>query len=60
MPVPMMPAAKRAKANSPAIGRSACAACAEFWMSVNPALCRVTAVVSTMKKATRLEKPMPR
>ena len=31
MPVPMMPAANSAKANSPAIGRKASAASAELW-----------------------------
>ena len=36
MPVPMMPEANSAKANSPPIGRSASAACAELWMSVMP------------------------
>ncbi len=55
-----MPAANSRKANSPAMGRSAVAASAEVWMVVMPCTCSVTAVVRMMKKATRLEKPMPR
>jgi hypothetical protein len=58
-PVPMMPRLNRAKANSPAMGRRAEAAWAEVSICVMPCAPRVTAVVSMMKNATRLEKPMP-
>ena len=55
----MMPAANSTNANSPAIGRSACAACADDSMSVMPALCSVTAVVSMIENAIRFENVMP-
>ena len=42
----MMPSAKIANANSPAIGRSASAACAEVWMLVMPCMLSVTAVAT--------------
>ena len=45
-PVPMMPAANSVNAKSPAIGRSASAACADDVMFWTPAVCRLTAAVS--------------
>ena len=55
----MMPRLNSMKAKLPAMGRNASAACDEVWMSVRPWMFNVTAVVSTMKNATRLENPMP-
>src|SRR5712671_1443418 len=59
-PIPMMPAANRAKVKTPAIGRSASAAWAEVWISVIPCACNVAAVVMMMNRLIRLENPMPR
>ena len=55
----MMPRLNKTKANSPAIGRNACAASAEVAISVMPAVCSVTAVVRTMKNEITLENAMP-
>ena len=55
----MMPMLNRMKANSPAIGLRASAACSVDWTSVWPLACSVAAVVSMMKKATRFDMPMP-
>jgi hypothetical protein len=55
----MTPRLNRAKASGPAMGRRASAAWAVVAMSRTPAACRVTAVVSMMKKATRFENAMP-
>ena len=44
------PAAKTAKANSPAIARNACAAWAEVWISVTPCALSVTAVAMMMER----------
>ena len=51
----MMPAANRAKASSPAIGRKASAACAAVSILVTPCAPSVAAVVTMMKKAMRFE-----
>ena len=58
--MPMIPAANTANANSPAIGRSASAACAEVWMLVSPCAFKVAAVVMMMNRLIRLENPIPR
>ena len=55
----MIPIANRAKANWPAIGRSASAACAAVPICVMPLACSVAAVASMMASAMRLEKAMP-
>ena len=57
--MPMMPNANRANVNTPAIGRSASAACAEVWMLVTPCAFRVAAVLTMMNRATTFEYPIP-
>src|SRR6266852_7659874 len=59
MPVAMMPAANSAKVNTPAIGRSASAACEDVWISVTPLACSVAAVAKMMNRAMRFEMPIP-
>ena len=54
-----MPIANTAKANSPATGRKASAACAEVWICVMPCSFSVTAVATTMHRAMTFEKVMP-
>src|SRR5690242_4273803 len=49
-----MPAANMAKVSSPAIGRSASAACAAVSMVVTPCSWRAAAVVTMMKKADQI------
>ena len=44
MPVPTIPMLKRRKANGPAMGRNASAACPDVWISPTPAWCKVAAV----------------
>ena len=58
-PVPMIPKAKTANANSPATGRSASAAWAAVAMVVTPRWLRVTAVATTMHSATAFENSIP-
>ena len=58
-PVPMIPSAKITKANCPAIGLRASAACDEVSISLTPWALSVAAVVSMMKSAMMLERPMP-
>jgi hypothetical protein len=55
----MIPAANSAKVSSPAIGRKASAACAAVSILVIPWAFNVTAVVTMMKKAMRLETSIP-
>ena len=57
--MPIIPAANRAKVNTPAIGRSASAAWDDVWISVIPCAFSVAAVVTMMKKLMRLEYPIP-
>ena len=55
----MMPVANSAKANSPAMGRNASAACAEVAMSVMPRACSVAAVAKTIASDTSELNAMP-
>jgi hypothetical protein len=57
--VATIPKANTMNANSPAIGLSASAACAEVSTEVMPALLRVAAAVRMMASAMRFEKAMP-
>lgn len=55
----MMPTAKISDANSPAMGLSACAACAEVSILVTPWAFKVAAVVTMIEIAIRFENAMP-
>jgi hypothetical protein len=54
-PVPIMPKAKRMKANSPVIGLRASAAWADVWTWKTPASWRVAPVVRMIANAMILE-----
>lgn len=57
--MPTMPSAKMNSANAPATGLRASAACADDWMSVFPAACRVAAVVMMIAIAMTFDTAIP-